>query len=72
MRLGLVPVPGLLPLLQVLLLLDVSLLHLLSLLLMMLLDLLLSRVIGVLARDLLMLYFLLPLKRLPIPILSGR
>jgi len=41
-------------------------------LLMMLLDLLFSRIIGVLARDLLMLYFLLPLKRLPIPILSGR
>jgi hypothetical protein len=67
---ALIPASGLLPFLQVLLLLDVSLLHLLRLLLVMLLDLLLSDFI-VLPCDFLMILFLLPLEFLVLLVLSG-
>ena len=61
---------GLLSLLQVLLLLDVSLFHLLSLLLMMLFDLLLPGVVGVLARHPLMILLLFLLEFLVLLVLS--
>lgn len=63
-------VPGLLSLLQVLLLLDVSLFHLLSLLLMMLFDLLPSGVVGILPRHPLMILFLFLLEFLVLLVLS--
>ena len=61
---------GLLFLLQVLLLLDVSLFHLLSLLLMMLFDLLPSGVVGILPRHPLMILLLFLLEFLVLLVLS--